>query len=92
MSDDIKIAIFPESWNRVVRERDDAREALRTLAEHGEIEIQKLIKERDEAREENKKFREALGWIAERYDDSKPTEWVVKSDGSTTWQWKETTK
>ncbi len=26
MSEDIKIAISPESWNRVVRERDEARE------------------------------------------------------------------
>ena len=28
MNDDIKIAISPESWNRVVRERDEAREAI----------------------------------------------------------------
>lgn len=33
--------------------------------------------ERNEAREENKKFREALEWIAERYDDSKPTHAVA---------------
>lgn len=32
----------------------------------------RLERERDEAREENKKFREALEWIAERYDDFKP--------------------
>ena len=50
MSDDIKIAISPESWNRVVRERDEARDAIRALAEHGESEIQRITKERDEAR------------------------------------------
>lgn len=38
-------------YERILRELDEAREALRTLAEHGENEIQKLIKERDEARE-----------------------------------------
>jgi hypothetical protein len=32
------------------KERDEAQEALRILAEHGESKIQKLIKERDEAR------------------------------------------
>lgn len=37
--------------DRVYKERDEAREALRTLAEHGETEIQRLTKERDEARE-----------------------------------------
>lgn len=42
-----------ELWDamEIIRcERDEAREALRTLAEHGENEIQKLIKECDEAR------------------------------------------
>lgn len=37
-------------FEKVYKERDEAREALRTLAEHGENEIQKLIKECDEAR------------------------------------------
>lgn len=39
--------------------------------------IEDLRRERDELREENKKFREALEWIAERYDDSKPTHAVA---------------
>jgi hypothetical protein len=32
------------------RECDEAREAIRALAEHGESEIQRITKERDEAR------------------------------------------
>lgn len=40
-----------------IRERDEAREALRTPAEHGENEIQKLIKERDEARHELENYK-----------------------------------
>lgn len=41
-----------ETIERLTKERDEAREAIRTLAEHGESEIQRLTKERDEAREE----------------------------------------
>jgi sugar-specific transcriptional regulator TrmB len=42
-----------------VREmRDEARDAIRALAEHGESEIQRITKERDEAREEVDCFRE----------------------------------
>ena len=41
---------------KLERERDEAREALRTLAEHGENEIQKLIKECDEARDQADKY------------------------------------
>lgn len=37
----------------------------------------KLERERDEAMDANKKFREALEWIAERYDDSKPMHQVA---------------
>jgi hypothetical protein len=36
---------------RLERQRDEAREAIRALAEHGESEIQRITKERDEARE-----------------------------------------
>jgi len=36
---------------KLERERDEAREAIRALAEHGESEIQRITKERDEARE-----------------------------------------
>lgn len=39
--------------------------------------ISNLRRERDEARYQNKKFLEALKWIAERYDDSKPTHQVA---------------
>jgi hypothetical protein len=36
---------------QLINERDEAREAIRALAEHGESEIQRITKERDEARE-----------------------------------------
>ena len=36
---------------KLEQERDEAREAIRALAEHGESEIQRITKERDEARE-----------------------------------------
>jgi ketopantoate reductase len=36
---------------KLERERDEARDAIRVLAEHGESEIQRITKERDEARE-----------------------------------------
>lgn len=39
MSDDIKIAISPESWNRVVRERDEAREELAKITKAAEAVI-----------------------------------------------------
>jgi predicted nucleic acid-binding Zn-ribbon protein len=35
----------------VRQQRDEAREAIRVLAEHGESEIQRITKERDEARD-----------------------------------------
>jgi hypothetical protein len=58
------------------RECDEAKEAIRALAEHGESEIQRITKERDEAREllakalvrgdlaleETKKAKEDLSW------------------------------
>lgn len=39
MSDDIKIAISPESWNRVVRERDDALDKLAKITKAAEAVI-----------------------------------------------------
>ncbi len=51
MSDDIKIAISPESWNRVVRERDEAREIIKIVAQDKDKIIEQLIVERDSARE-----------------------------------------
>lgn len=39
------------------RERDEAKAAIRALAEHGESEIQRITKERDEAREALKKIK-----------------------------------
>ena len=39
MNDDIKIAISPESWNRVVRERDEAREELAKITKAAEAVI-----------------------------------------------------
>jgi len=46
MSEDIKIAISPESWNRVVRERDEARESSEAFSELA----WKLEGERNQAR------------------------------------------
>jgi hypothetical protein len=40
------------------RECDEAREAIRALAEHGESEIQRITKERDEARRELENMKE----------------------------------
>ena len=64
MSDDIKIAISPESWNRVVRERD---EAIRQRDETNESSVfscnfyyeekLKAERERDEAREKAERYR-----------------------------------
>jgi hypothetical protein len=50
MSDDIKIAISPESWNRVVRERDEAREIIKIVAQDKDKIIEQLIVERDSNR------------------------------------------
>jgi flagellar motility protein MotE (MotC chaperone) len=43
------------------RECDEAREAIRALAEHGESEIQRITKERDEARDESLEQARLLG-------------------------------
>jgi len=43
------------------RECDEAREAIRALAEHGESEIQRITKERDEARNESLEQARLLG-------------------------------
>lgn len=45
----LKIALetFTELANTLKQERDEAREAIRALAEHGESEIQRITKERD---------------------------------------------
>ena len=49
----LKLALetFTELANTLKQERDEARDAIRVLAEHGESEIQRIAKERDEARE-----------------------------------------
>jgi hypothetical protein len=64
LNGDGTITIKTSSWNRVVRERDEARESLKHISEYGTDEInaavelrQKLataLLERDEAREELK--------------------------------------
>jgi gas vesicle protein len=54
--------VATEFARKMERERDEAREAIRALAEHGESEIQRITKERDEAREQNAKLRD----LAER--------------------------
>jgi hypothetical protein len=43
--------VATEFARKLERERDEAREAIRALAEHGEVEMQRLTKERDEARD-----------------------------------------
>ena len=50
------------------RERDEARDAIRALAEHGESEIQRITKERDKAREERDKLKQLLAADSERVD------------------------
>lgn len=78
MSDDIKIAISPESWNRVVRERDKAREdATNYYAKIGE-----LKQERDEAREKLAKITKAAEAVIDRWEqpawkDTEPTGAVI---------------
>ena len=62
-----KITIDASSWNRVVRERDEAREELRTAVQERHDfhwELQDAIRERNEAREELRAMaRKALeGW------------------------------
>ena len=92
MSDDIKIAISPESWNRVVRERDEAQEHLSQITEYGTEEInaavelrQKLasaLVERDEARERLAKITKAAEAVIDRWEqpawkDTEPTGTVI---------------
>jgi hypothetical protein len=48
------------------RECDEAREAIRALAEHGESEIQRITKERDDAQEESLEQARLLGISGER--------------------------
>ena len=48
------------------RECDEAREAIRALAEHAEAEIQRITKERDEALEESLEQARLLGISGER--------------------------
>ena len=44
----LALEVFTELANTLKQERDEARDAIRVLAEHGESEIQKITKERDE--------------------------------------------
>lgn len=82
-----------DSSEKVCRERDELlKECMQMSIEFGlpptirpaDGEIRKMINgwkqamvERDEARDANKKLREVLEWIAERYDDSKPMHQVA---------------
>ena len=52
---------FVEVARKLERERDEAREAIRALAEHGESEIQRITKERDEALNESLEQARLLG-------------------------------
>jgi uncharacterized coiled-coil DUF342 family protein len=61
---DTRITIYAASWNRVVRERDEAREEAKKLdgayedATNYYARWSELIEERDEAREELKQLKE----------------------------------
>ena len=81
-----KIETVDEIHNRLMayddikRELDEAREDLefrRGLYKVQEEYLETARRERDEARDTNKKLREVLEWIAERYDDSKPMHHVA---------------
>jgi len=88
MSDDIKIAISPESWNRVVRERDEAREERDKLkqllaadSENVDAYLGVCI-ERDEARERLAKITKAAEAVIDRWEqpawkDTEPTGTVI---------------
>jgi hypothetical protein len=49
-----------------LNERDEAKDAIRALAEHGESEIQRITKERDDAQEESLEQARLLGISGER--------------------------
>jgi hypothetical protein len=72
--------VHAEVARKLERERDEAREDLefwRGLYKVQEEYLETARRERDEARDTNKKLREVLEWIAERYDDSKPMHQVA---------------
>ena len=48
---------------KLKQERDEARVAIRALAEHGESEIQRITKERDEARDALKEWQTLCLWV-----------------------------
>ena len=78
MSDDIKIAISPESWNRVVRERDEANE----LSEAFSALAWKLEGERNEALNKLAKITKAAEDVIDRWEqpawkDTEPTGAVI---------------
>ena len=57
INSDGTITIKTSSWNRVVRERDEAREKYDTLAVENMLEVHRLCKECDEAREELENYK-----------------------------------
>ena len=74
MSDDINIAISPESWNRVVRERDEAREDLefrRGLYKVQDEYFETARRERDEAREKAERYRLEANAIMMQRDEAR---------------------
>ena len=78
-------AVVIHHARKLERERDEAREAIRALAEHAEAEIQRITKERDEARESAAKWEslsDALerrrNAVAQRADENR--EWALKAE------------
>lgn len=76
---DIKIAQQMTITELVLENQKLKLDAQREAEHHDRMvgELEKVYAERDEARDTNKKLREVLEWIAERYDDSKPMHQVA---------------
>jgi uncharacterized coiled-coil DUF342 family protein len=79
LNGDGTITIKTSSWNRVVRERDEAREELRTaVQERHDFHWQLLdaVRERDEAREERDELRSEINYYRIKHD-LLPISWDV---------------
>jgi hypothetical protein len=69
LNGDGTITIKTSSWNRVVRERDEARNKMADALQEVDLrtlDFERMIQERDEAREESEQQARLLGISAER--------------------------
>lgn len=64
-------AIREWTCRKLERERDEAREAIRALAEHGESEIQRITNERDEALEKLSDWENTAAHVEADHPDEK---------------------